>query len=55
MSLPYAIIYAPRYFALYLMHGKLAAERAMPWKLKKRTSGTCLTYSSTPHCISLST
>ena len=35
MILPYVVIYAPLYFALYLMYGRLAAERAMPWKLKK--------------------
>ena len=35
MILPYVVIYAPLYVALYLVHGKLAAERAMPWKLKE--------------------
>ena len=35
MILPYVVIYTPLYFALYLMYGRLAAERAMPWKLKK--------------------
>ena len=44
MILPYVVIYAPRYFALYLVHGKLAAERAMPWKKLEETDFRNLPY-----------